>query len=109
VLLTGIIQSQSESAFFLEKTEKTARVQREVINELLAAERDQPGQSFVNGEGVFDADHPLAGDRWQKKVQVVDFLLGLIKVRQLVYRITWDAGRGQGEHSFESAILTEVK
>jgi prepilin-type N-terminal cleavage/methylation domain-containing protein len=108
LLLTVIIQSQTESTFFLERTEKLFRVQQTVINQLLIAERDPAGRPFTAGDGVFPTDHPLAGDRWESEVRTEDFLLGMIEVQRLIYRVTWEAGRGQGEQTFETSILREA-
>jgi prepilin-type N-terminal cleavage/methylation domain-containing protein len=109
LLLTVIIQSQSESAFFLERTEKLFRVQQVVVNELLIAERDPTGREFGIGSGVFPSEHPLAGDRWEREIRIEDFMLGMIEVERLIYRVIWEGRRGQGEQAFESSILREVR
>ncbi len=108
VLLTVIIQSHGETAFFLEKTGKLALVQKEVINELLRVERNYAGESITASEGTFEEGHLLAGDRWQKEIMQEDFL-GLIPVLRITYRIIWIPAKGQKEQHFESSIIGEIK
>lgn len=108
LLLTVIIQTQGETVYFLEKTEKLSRVQREVINELLKLERSYARQEISNEEGVFPVDHPLAGDRWQREVTREDFM-GIAPVMKIRYRILWTPNRGQEEQQFEAYILGEVR
>ncbi|MCP4753191.1 MAG: type II secretion system protein [Proteobacteria bacterium] len=109
ILLTVLIQSQGDNVFFLEKTKKMNLVQKEVINELLRTERDYSGQEFSTSDGIFPEDHVLAGDRWRKEVTLEDFLMGMIQVTKITYRITWTPKDGKGDQYFESSILGEVK
>ncbi len=108
VLLTVIIQSQGETAFFLEKTGKLALVQKEVINELLRIERNYSGEAITAEEGTFEEGHLLAGDKWQKEILQEDFM-GFIPVLRITYRILWIPAKGQKEQHFESSIIGEVK
>ena len=108
ILLTVIIQSQGESIYFLEKTRKLATVQRVVTNELLKTERIYSGDLITNGEGTFPADHPLAGDRWEREVTQEEFM-GIIPVMKITYRVIWHASSGKEDQSFEASILGEVK
>lgn len=107
VLLTVIIQSQGETVFFLEKTQKLSQVQNEVINELLKTERTYSGEAIRNGEGVFPEGHPLAGDRWEREVTQQDFM-GVISVMKVTYRVLWKPPFGKEEQSFEAFVLGEV-
>lgn len=107
ILLTVIIQSQAETAYFLEKTGKQQHVQRVVMNELLLAERYCARISVTADEGSFPDDHSLAGYRWQQNASPEDFFLGLIKITRISYRISWKNPRGSGEHSFESSVMCE--
>jgi len=107
ILLTVIIQSQVETAYFLEKTGKQQQVQRVVMNELSLAERYCASLPVQAEDGVFPDDHNLAGDRWQREVISEDFFLGLIQVTRISYRISWKNPRGSGEHSFESSVMCE--
>ncbi|MBU3915157.1 prepilin-type N-terminal cleavage/methylation domain-containing protein [bacterium] len=108
ILLTVIIQSQGETAFFLEKTGKLALVQKEVINELSRIERIYSSEAITASEGTFEEGHVLAGDKWQKEIVQEDFL-GLIPVLRITYRIIWIPVKGQKEQYFESSIIGEVK
>ncbi len=108
VLLTVIIQSVGETAFFLEKTGKLSLVQKEVINELLRIERSYSSESLTASEGTFEKGHLLFEDRWQKEVVQEDFL-GFIPVLRITYRVIWIPAKGQEEQHFESSIVGEVK
>ncbi len=109
-LLTVIIQSQAQTAFFLEKTGKLSRVQKEVINALLRSERYYSTEEVSTTEGVFPDDHQLAGDRWQKEVVLEDFSEMLpIPVTKITYRIIWNVGKNDREQYFESSILGEPR
>jgi prepilin-type N-terminal cleavage/methylation domain-containing protein len=108
ILLTVIIQSQGETVYFLEKTHKLSIVQKEVINELLKTERLYSKETISAGDGVFDDDHVLAGDRWQREVTQEDFM-GIVPVMKITYRIYWRPKVDAEEQSFEASILGEVK
>ncbi len=108
LLLTVIIQSQAEINYFLRKTSKLALVHKEVINELLRIERSFSGEMIESGEGTFDAEHVLAGNKWQKVVTQENFM-GIVPVMKVTYRIIWIPPDGTGERMFESSILGEVK
>jgi len=105
ILLTVIIQSQAETAYFLEKTGKQQLVQRVVMNELSVAERSCATMIPESDEGTFADDHSLAGDNWQRTVIEEDIFLGLIQVARISYRISWKNPRGKGDHAFESSVL----
>ncbi len=107
-LLAVIVQSQGETAFFLEKTKKLSLVHKEVINELLRIERTYSVTMFNSESGTFPADHPLAGDQWQKEIFEEDFM-GLVPVMKITYRVSWNLGGDKGTQSFESSIFGEVK
>ena len=107
-MLTVIIQSQGETAFFLEKTKKLSRVQKVVINELLRIEREYSAASLTSENGTFEADHDLAGDQWQREVTPETFM-GLVPVNKITYRIVWIPQHGKEEQSFEASIFGEVK
>ncbi|PCI29588.1 MAG: hypothetical protein COB67_03690 [SAR324 cluster bacterium] len=100
LLLTVLIQSQSNAIFFLEKTQKLERVQKEVANKLLTIERSSTPVEASNG--TFQEEHPLAGDQWQltKEIKSIN---GLLPMEEVKYRIIWQ----QNKHtqSFESSIL----
>ncbi|MFH2131818.1 MAG: type II secretion system protein [bacterium] len=104
ILLTVIMQSQSETAYFLEKTGKQQMVQQVSMNALSLAERYCVRITPESDEGVFLGGHPLAGDRWQRTTDDVS-ILGLIPMTRISYRISWENPRGKGEHVFESSIL----
>jgi prepilin-type N-terminal cleavage/methylation domain-containing protein len=108
VLLTVIIQSQGETVYFLEKTQKLSLVQNEVTNELLITERTYSGDAITNGNGVFPADHPLAGDRWEREVTQQDFM-GIIPIMKVTFRVLWKPPFGKEEQSFEAYVLGEER
>lgn len=108
ILLTTVFQTQSETIFFIEKTGKLSLVQRATINELLILERDLLNQTISVSDGVFGDDHVLAGDRWQKEVVLEKMMLGLIQVKKIKFKITWNSKNGGREQSFESSIIGEV-
>jgi len=100
ILLTVIIQSQSETIFFLHKTKKLELVQNEVINKLLAIERG--AENVQEDSGEFQAGHPLAGDQWHLTIEK-KLVLNLVPMEEVKYRITWKIKTQQ--LSFESTIL----
>jgi len=106
ILLTVIIQSQGETAFFIEKTRKLSLVQKEVINELLKIERNLGSASIDTGSGTFPKDHVLAGDIWQKE-EVNENFMGFIPIKRITYRVSWETIKGKGEQSFEASIYGE--
>ncbi len=106
ILLTVIIQTQGETAFFIEKTRKLSLVQKEVINELLKTERNLNAVSIDTGSGKFPKDHVLAGDSWQKEVIAENFM-GFVPIKRITYRISWESIKGRGEQSFEASIYGE--
>lgn len=99
-LLTVIIQSQSETIFFLEKTAKMEKVQKEVINQLLAIERG--AIEIEEGNGTFQEDHPLRGDRWflSKNNKLIN---GLLPMEEIKYTITWTDHKQK--RSFSAVLL----
>lgn len=107
ILFAVIIQSQADTIFFLEKTNRMAIVQKQVMNELLIIERNLSAQKISFETGTFPEDHILHGSQWQKRVEVEDFL-GITKVSKITYKIIWTEGNDKIERSFESSILGEV-
>lgn len=107
-LLTVIIQSQGETAYFLEKTRKLSLVQKEVINELLRIERQYSSSAVLAETGVFEEGHVLAGDQWEREI-TQEIFMGIVPVNRITYRITWFPRDGKGEQRFEASILGEVK
>ncbi|MBU2512981.1 type II secretion system GspH family protein [bacterium] len=107
-LLAVVVQSQGESAFFLEKTKKLSLVHKEVINELLRIERTYSVETFNAENGVFPSGHPLAGDQWEREIVEENFM-GMVPVKKITYRISWNVGGGKGIQSFEDSIFGEVK
>jgi len=105
ILLTVIIQSQAETAYFLEKTGKQQLVQRVVMNELSVVERSCAIAPPQSDQGTFGADHVLAGDRWERTAIEEDIFLGLIQALRVSYRISWKNPRGEGDHAFESSVF----
>lgn len=107
-LLTVIIQSQGETAYFLEKTKKLSVVQNVVINELLRIEREYSKETITSDNGTFESDHELAGDQWQREVTQEDFM-GVVPVNKITFRVIWIPRNGKAEQQFEASILGEVK
>ena len=105
ILLTVIIQSQAETAYFLEKTGKQQIVQRVVMSELSIIERSCATSPPQSDQGTFGDDHILAGDRWERIAIEEDIFLGLIQTLRISYRISWKNPRGKGDHSFESSVF----
>lgn len=103
-LLAVIIQTQGESAFFLEKTRKDASVNNEVINELLRAERLYSKSEFTNSRGTFPSGHVLEGDQWEKSIQEESFM-GFVPVKRLTYTITWDKTESSDGKKFQASIF----
>ena len=108
LLLSVIIQSQAETAYFLEKTAKLSLVQQEVINELLKIERNYSDESIETSEGTFPDEHVLAGDTWIKEAVQEDFF-GLVPVMKIKYRVTWKTANNEQEQYFESSIIGEIR
>jgi len=104
-LLTVIIQTQAETAFFLEKTGKQQLVQRVVMNELSKAERECGTSMPAADDGKFSEDHELAGDHWQREVLDESYFLGMIQTIRILFRVSWENPRGDSDHVFESSIL----
>lgn len=104
ILLTVILQSQAETAFFLEKTGRHQLVQRVVMNELSVAERSCATTLPSAENGVFPDDHVLAGNRWQLEVKG-EMIMGMIPVTRITYRVSWENPRMEGDHTFESSIF----
>lgn len=104
-LLTVIIQSQAETAFFLEKTGKQQLVQRVVMNELSKAERGCGTSMPTAGDGEFSGDHVLAGSHWQREVLEESYFLGMIQVIRISFRVSWENPKSDSDHVFESSIL----
>lgn len=104
ILLTVIIQSQAETAYFLEKTGKLQLVQRVVMNDLSAAERRCASTLPGAGDGVFDSEHELAGDRWQREI-AGELFMGMVPFTRVTYRVRWKNPRGGPDHVFESSIF----
>jgi len=108
ILFAVIIQSQADTVFFLEKTDRLSVVQKEVMNELLKIERDFKGQVLSSETGTFPEEHVLQGSQWKKDVIVEDFM-GIIKVKKITFRITWKEGKEKTDRFFESSILGEIR
>ncbi len=104
ILLTVILQSQAETAFFLEKTGRQQVVQRVVMNELSVAERSCATSLPSSENGVFPNDHDLAGDRWQREVKG-EMFMGMIQFTRITYRVVWENPRMAGDLAFESSIF----
>ncbi len=103
-LLAVIIQTQGESAFFLEKTRKDAAVNNEVINELLRAERLYSTSEFTNSRGTFPSGHELEGDEWEKVIKEESFM-GFVPVKRLTYTVIWDKTESSDGKKFQASIL----
>ncbi|MCP4297847.1 MAG: type II secretion system protein [Proteobacteria bacterium] len=99
-LLTVIIQSQSETIFFLQKTSKMEKVRKEVVNRLLAIERG--GSTIEEGSGDFEEEHPLEGDRWilSKSSKLINNLLPMEEIK---YTIVWTTN--SQKQSFSAVLL----
>ncbi len=99
-LLTVVIQSQSETIFFLEKTSKLERVQKEVINHLLAIERG--ATEVEESNGIFQEEHPLEGDQWFLSTNS-KLINNMIPIEEIQYRIIWKIDKK--EHSYSAVLL----
>ena len=99
ILLSVIIQTQSESILFTTKTGKMEIVRHEVHNQLMALERKTG--TISDAEGTFPDDHVLAGDRWQRR-SLKDFFFA-VPITRVIYRITWSTPKG--DQFFESSIF----
>lgn len=104
ILMTVIIQSQAETIFFLEKTERQQTVQRTVMNELSIIERRCATTPPAAESGVFDSEHRLAGYQWQREI-ATEMLMGMIPVTKVTYRVSWEKPEASGIYSFESSIF----
>ena len=102
LLLVLIIQTNSETVFFLQRTTKLDRVQKVVINELLKIERGVEKEEIEDSEkGVYPEEHPLAGDIWTRTDEVEE-VFGDFKITRIKFRVTWQ--HGEEEQYFESSI-----
>ena len=99
-LLVAIIQSQSESIFFLRKTKSLMIAQKIVINMLLEIERSTTPPE--TGEGIFPKEHQLAGGKWKLTAEDEDFM-GIVSIRRVTYQVFWMENGVQQE--YQSSIL----
>ena len=106
-LLTVIIQSQSETILFLEKTTRLEKARREVTRRLLVIERG----GKASGEGTFSDDHPLAGEHWKitKKRKLINIprLKELANLLPSLEEIKYEVilGSGDEKQSFSDVLL----
>ena len=102
LLLVLIIQTNSETVFFLQRTSRLDEVQKIVINELLKIERGVEKEEIEDREtGVYPQEHPLAGAYWTRTDEMEE-IFGTFKVARIKFRITWQ--QGEEEQYFESSI-----
>ena len=102
LLLVLIIQTNSETIFFLQRTSKLEKVQKVVIHELLKIERGVEKEENEDSEkGVYPEGHPLVGDVWTR-VDEVEEIFGAFKITRIKFRVTWL--HGEEEQYFESSI-----
>jgi prepilin-type N-terminal cleavage/methylation domain-containing protein len=99
-LLVVIIQSNTETAFFLRKTKQLSIAQKVVINELLKIERENKSD-LATSEGTFEEEHVLAGNKWKLTVSESTFL-EVVPITKITYQVFW-MFEGH-EHSYESSI-----
>ncbi len=100
-LLVVIIQSTSETTFFLHKTEQLSIAQKVVINELMRIERENPSD-LKSSQGIFPDGHILAGNKWKLIISNSVFL-DVVPVTRIRYQVSWFLGKQQ--HTFESSIV----
>ena len=101
-LLTLILQSQGEIAYFTVKQQSEEKVRREIEAQILAFEREDTNILWSSESGTFNADHPLQGYTF-KRTETTEKLLGQIPVTIVSFLIQWkDRGAQQ---SYESKII----
>ena len=102
LLLVLIIQTNSETIFFLQRTSKLEQVQKVVVHELLKIERGVEKEENEDSEkGVYPEGHPLAGDIWTRTDEEEE-ILGAFKITRIKFRVTWK--HGEEDQFFESSI-----
>ncbi|KAK3606858.1 hypothetical protein CHS0354_018452 [Potamilus streckersoni] len=87
VLLSAIIQSESDSIYVLSTTDYRIRVRGLIENKLYEIERNP--QKYTEGvqEGVFEENHPFAGDRWVITVSLTTVFQQNLK--KISYEVFW--------------------
>ena len=87
-LLTLILQTQGEQAFFMSKINNQEKVRQELEEQVLALERGDQKLLWKQAQGTFETGHPLAGYRFQRQEQE-ELLLGQIPVNRATLSISW--------------------
>ncbi len=100
-LLVVIIQSNTETTFFLRRTDQLATAQKVVINELMRIERDN-STTLSSAEGTFAEDHVMAANKWKLTIENSNFL-GAIPITRVQYQVFWLLDNQQ--HSYEASII----
>ncbi len=103
-LLTLILQSQGEIAYFSVKNKRSEVVRREIEAQILAYERDDKRVLWTAEEGTFNGSHPLKGFQF-KRSKKNQMLLGAIPITIVSFLITWEENKIK--QSYESSIITE--
>lgn len=100
-LLVVILQSYSDTSFFLQKTRLRETAQGITHFELFNIER-LGLTTEIQKEGKFPEDHQLAGGSW-KIIETKETFMELIPVTKVTYQITWQ--NGIYSNTYESSIL----
>jgi prepilin-type N-terminal cleavage/methylation domain-containing protein len=100
-LLVVILQSYSDTSFFLQRTQLRETAQRITHFELFNIERVGLNNQIPR-EGKFPEEHELAGGSW-KISETEETFMELIPVTKVTYQITWQ--NGIHSNTYESSIL----
>ena len=91
VLLTAILNSQINTLYVLNSTEKRIKVSRFIAEELSYIERNSSKYTYGIQDGKFETeDHPLLGDRFQIVTEKVEVFT--IPVKKISYEVFWFEG-----------------
>ena len=104
VTLIAIYQSFSTSLFILNSTQNLWLAITGSQNELLRWERSLSSPvSLAQGE-IADAEDPLFGFAWERKIEDTEPLPGII-IRRVYYRLKWnEAG---SEYSYDAELYVK--
>ncbi|MDX2471268.1 MAG: type II secretion system protein [SAR324 cluster bacterium] len=103
-LLTLILQSQGEIAYFSVKNKRSEEVRREIEAQILAYEREDTNVLWSTDKGTFNRDHALAGFQYER-TKKGEKLLGVFPITNVSFLITWEENKIK--QSYESSIIME--
>ena len=101
VVLMALQQSFSSNIFITSFTRGLWKAMVFARNETARWERQPPEGS---GDGEFREDHPLAGYRWRRRIELETPFPG-IRVRRIELELTWNEGGSPRRYQTEIYVL----